>query len=222
MIRLSHRAALLVGAALALASAPAHASLYSLAASGTVSVSTEASIPVGTPWSFEVIYDTAAPDLAPADPTFGSFDNSGTPATLTSFHYQAGSYEVAVADSANFGLGSDILITFTSVHAIDLNINAPALFPPLDGGAVRFHADFNDFSSRPIFVSDGLPTDPALGPDKFDAITVSLLPASGEVSGGSLTSFVVSAVPEPSILALAIAGLPLLVAARARGVTGKG
>lgn len=214
MIALFKNAVLAICAAVALAPTSARAALYSLAASGTISVSTDAAIPVGTPWSFEIVYDAAAPDGSP-DPTFGQFGNTSAPPALTSFHYQAGAYEVAVDHAADFAVASDILITFTAVHAIDININAPDLFPPLGGGAVSFHADFNDFSSRPIFVSDALPTDPALGPDGFDLITVSLLPASGEVSGSSLTSFSVRAVPEPSSFALAILGiLPLLIAAR--------
>jgi len=207
-------AAVLICTALALAPVSARAALYSLEAAGTISVSTVAALPVGTPWSFQLVYDTAAPDGS-ADPTFGQFGNASTPPALTSFHYQAGSYEVALDNAADFALGSGIDITFTVVHAIDININADDLFPPLAGGAVRFHADFNDFSSRPIFVSDGLPTNPALGPDSFDLITVSLLPPSGEVSGSILTSFSVRAVPEPSSFALAIVGIvPLLVVRR--------
>jgi len=215
MIAFFKSAAVLICAALALAPASARAALYSLQASGTISASTEAALPAGTPWSFEIVYDTAAPDGSP-DPTFGQFGNTSAPPALTSFHYQAGSYEVALDNPADFGVASDILITFTAVHAIDINLNADDLFPPLTGGAVRFHADFNDFSSRPIFVSDALPTDPALGPDSFDLITVSLLPASGEVSGSSLTSFMVRAVSEPSSFALAIVGIFALLVVRRR------
>lgn len=212
---------LLVCAALVLATTPVHASLYSLSASGTVQVNTsgDGTIPVGTPWAFQVIYDTAAPDLdlaltGSSDPTFGLFANSGATPALDSFHYQAGVYEVAIDHPADFGTGSDIVITFTSgANAIDLNINAPSLFPPLGGGAVSFHADFNHFASVPIFTSDGLPTNTALGPGSFELSTVSLLPPSTEVSGSSLATFTVSAVPEPSIASLAIVGfLPLLVA----------
>src|SRR5262245_7431609 len=131
MLAFFQKAALPVCAVLALAPTPARAALYSLSASGTISVSTEAALPVGTPWSFEIVYDTAAPDGS-ADPTFGQFGNTSAPPALTSFHYQAGSYEVALDDAADFAAGSAMLITFTAVHAIDLNINA-ALFPPLSG-----------------------------------------------------------------------------------------
>ena len=215
------KAPLLVCAALVVATTSVHAGLYSLSASGTVQNNTsgDATIPVGTPWSFQVIYDTAAPDLdltqtGSSDPTFGLFANSGLTPALDSFHYQAGAYEVALDHPADFGAGSDIVITFTSgANAIDININAPSLFPPLHGGAVSFHADFNHFGSVPIFTNDGLPTNTALGPGSFEMSTVSLLPpASTEVSGSSLTTFVVSA-PEPSIASLAVVGfLPLLVA----------
>jgi len=219
---------------LLLSPTPARAVPYSLSASGTISFNTssDATIPVGTPWSFELVYDTAAPDLdfqltGSADPTFGRFDNSGAVPALTFFHYRAGSYEVTIDDPAEFGVGSNIDITFTGVHAIDINLNAPDLFPPLAGGPVSFHADFNDFSSRPIFTSDALPTDPALGPDSFDQLSVTLLPLSGVITGSNLTSFTVSAIPEPSTAALAILGLlsPLVAvsparARRARGASG--
>jgi hypothetical protein len=166
MIDRSANAALLVFTPLALAASPAQASLFSLAASGTISFNSSSdstTIPIGTPWNFELTYDTAAPDLAPADATFGQFGNTTAPPALNSFHYQAGSYEVTLDDPSDFGTGSAIHITFTAVHAIDINIFAPALFPPLAGGPVSFHADFNDFSSDPIFVSDALPTNTALG-----------------------------------------------------------
>lgn len=211
---------LLVCAALVLATTSVHASLYSLSASGTIEANTsgDVTIPVGTPWAFEVVYDTAAPDLdvastGSADPTFGLFANTGGTPALHSFHYRAGLYEVAIDDPADFGTGSDIVITFTShANAIDININAASFFPPLAGGAVLFHADFNHLSSSPIFASDALPTDPALGPGSFELSTVSLLPPSTEVSGRSLTTFTVRAVPEPSIESLALVGiLPLLV-----------
>src|SRR5262245_3170166 len=120
---LSARAALLLFA-LPLAATPARAAgLFSLAASGTISFNTsgDSTIPVGTPWTFELVYDTAAPDLSPADPTFGEFTNTAAPPALTFFHYQAGSYEVTIADPADFGIGSNIHITFTAVHAIDIN-----------------------------------------------------------------------------------------------------
>jgi hypothetical protein len=210
---------LALGAALALAT-PARASLFELAASGTISDNSGAStIPIGTPWTFEVTYDTAAPDLdfeltGSPDPTFGRFTNNGAPPALTFFHYQAGSYEVTLDDPADFGTGSAIDITFTSVNAIDINIFAPALFPPLAGGAVSFHADFNAFSTAPIFASDALPTNTALGPGSFDQSTVTLLPPAGVVSGNSLTSLTLTAVPEPSTAALLALGLVGIAARR--------
>jgi hypothetical protein len=44
---------------------PVQAELISVSASGTISKSNsaETTIPLGTPWTFEIIYDTAAPDL---------------------------------------------------------------------------------------------------------------------------------------------------------------
>jgi hypothetical protein len=218
-------AALLLCAVLALAPTAARADLFSLSASGTISFSSSgaATIPLGTPWTFQLIYDTAAPDLdfevtGSPTPTFGRFTNTGAAPALISFHYRAGDYEVSIDDPAEFGAGSEILTTFTGVHAIDINVHAAGLFPPLGGQAVSFHADFNDFSSRPIFVSDALPTNPALGPDSFDANgnTVALLFGQNTVSSSSLTGLTVRAVPEPSTLALASVGLLLLLVAAGR------
>jgi hypothetical protein len=207
---------LLVLAASALAATSAQAALFSLAVSGTISSSSEATIPVGTPVTFELVYDTAAPDLdfeqtGSPDPTFGRFTNTGATPALISFHYQAGDYEVAIGNPADFGAFSDILVTFTSVHAIDVNIRAPASFPHLGGGEVSFHADFNDFSSRPIFESDALPTNPALDLASFDQSTVSLLPPAGDVSSMTLTSLAIAPVPEPSRSPLELASLLALL-----------
>jgi hypothetical protein len=215
-------ALLLLFTALALVPASARAALFSLTASGTVSENSsgDSTIPVDTPWTFELIYDTAAPDLdfeltGSPDPTFGRFTNTSAPPALTFFHYQAGSYEVTIDKPADFGTGSGVDITFTSVDAIDINIHAPNLFPPLAGGAVSFHADFNAFSTAPIFSSDGLPTNTDLGPESFDQSTVTLLPSAGVVSSSSLTGLTVTAVPEPSSSALAIVSLlSLLLVAR--------
>src|SRR4051794_29622326 len=157
------KATLVLLALLGLAARPAQASLFKLSASGTIEFGGNPTIPNGTPWAFDVTYDTSAPDLAGADTTFGQFANTTAPPALTAFHYQAGSYQVTLDDPADFGTASAIDITFTSIHAIDINIFASALFPPLAGGPVSFHADFNDFSSDPIFVSDALPTNTALG-----------------------------------------------------------
>jgi hypothetical protein len=210
----------LLSTLLALAAMPAHAAgLFSLSASGTISSNSsgDATIPIGTPWTFEIIYDTEAPDGS-ADPTFGQFGNTASPPALTFFHYQAGSYEVTIEDPADFGPVSNILITFTAIHAIDINVHASDLFPELGGGGVSFHADFNDFSSLSIFASDGLPTNTELAAESFDVNTVSLLPPSGEVSGSILTSLTVTPVPEPSRAVLGVVGvLVLLVARKHRG-----
>jgi hypothetical protein len=186
---------------LSLAAMPVRASLFSIAASGTVSFndSGDATIPVGTPWSFQIIYDTAAPDLdfetgGSADPTFGRFTNTGTPPAMTFFHYQAGSYQVTLNDAADFGAFSNMLVTFTSIKGLDINLTAPALFPHLAGGAVGFHADFAKFGGA-IFTSDALPTNTGLGAGSFDDSNVTLLPPAGAVTGSGLTSFTLSAVP---------------------------
>ncbi len=182
----------------------ARADLYSLRTSGTISSSNDGTIPAGTPFHFELTYETGAPDLdfefmGSSDPTFGRFTNTGVPPALVFFHYQAGSYEVTLDDAADFAAASDVIITFTSVNAIDININAPTLFPHLAGGAVSFHADFNAFSAAPIFASDALPTNTAISAASFDESAVTLLPPSGVVTGSSLTSFSISAVQQPTI-----------------------
>jgi len=221
MIRFFPKTALLSCAVLALTPTYAAASLYSLAVSGTVGSSNFAEIPVGTPWSFELIYETDAPDLdfeltGSPTPSFGLYTNTSSPHALASFHYQAGAYEVTIEDTADALALSDIQITFSTVNAIDINIRGPDLFPTLGGDTVSFHADFNDFSSRSIFTSDDLPTDPALGVDSFDESAVSLLTSSGEVTGTALTSFTVMSVPEPSALESESAGVVALALIAAR------
>jgi hypothetical protein len=205
--------------ALILIVVPARAELFSLSASGTIAVnnSVDATIPVGTPWMFEIIYDTTAPDLdfeltGTPDPTFGRFTNSGAIPALTSFHYRAGSYEVTLDDPSDFGPFSAILITFGLVQAIDINLIAPGLFPPLAGGTVSFHADFNDFSPSTL-TSDGLPTVTNVGVGNFQDSSVTLLPSSGGVVLGTqngMISLAIAAVPEPSACMLAVIGLPVL------------
>ena len=59
---------------------------------------------------------------------------------------------------------------------------------------MSFHADFNAFSTAPIFSSDALPTNTALGPGSFDQSTVTLLPPAGVVSSSSLTSLTLTAI----------------------------
>lgn len=196
----SANAALLLFTVLALTPMSARASLFSLAASGTISENSsgDSTIPVGTPWSFSLTYDTAAPDrdfelTGMPDPTFGRFTNTATPPALTFFRYKAGSYEVTLDDPVDFGTSGAIDITFTSINGIDINIFAPALFPHLAGGPVSFHADFARFTRPPIFSSDALPTNTALGPGSFDDSNVTLLPSAGVVSGNSLTSLMLTA-----------------------------
>jgi hypothetical protein len=193
--------------------APALAAQYKLAATGTIATnaSTDTTIPVGTPWSFELLYDTAAPDLdfellGSPDPTYGRFRNTTSPPALLAFHYQAGDYEVTLDDPADFGELSEASITFTVVNAIDINIHSPA-FPQLAGGPVSFHADFNAFTAAPVFANDGLPTNVALGPESFDQSAVTILPLNGFITGSEIASFSITAVPEPGSVALALMGL---------------
>src|SRR4051812_26302585 len=120
---------------------PARANLYSLAASGTISSNSsgDPTMAVGTPFSFEITYDTAAPDLdfefgGSPDPTFGEFKNTSAPPALRFFHYKAGGYEATLDDPTDFGTFSNIVITFTTVNALDINLSAPTLFPHLAGG----------------------------------------------------------------------------------------
>jgi len=213
--------ALLCTLLLTFAALPARADLISLSAGGTITTNTsgDSAIPVGTPWTFQLTYDTAAPDLdfltaGSPDPTFGQFTNTALPPALTFFHYHAGTYDVTIDNPSGFATGSALIVTFTTVHALDINIFAPALFPSLGGKAVSFHADFNAFSSAPIFTSDGLPTNTAIGPASFDQSTVSLLPSNAIVIG-DLTSFSLTPVPEPWTAGFGIVGLIFLLARRA-------
>jgi hypothetical protein len=211
-----------------LVAAPVQAELFSLSASGRITLNSTAdsTIPVGTPWTFEIIYNTAAPDLdfelkgAP-DSTFGRFTNSGAIPAVTFFHYRAGTYEVTLDEPADFDLFSNIDITFLGgVHAIDINVFAAGLFPPLGGGAVSFHADFND-STHSALMSDGLPANQAIGLQSFQESSVTLLPPNGVIlgSGADMTSLRIAPVPEPSTSAAAIiGGLGLLLRRRPRSV----
>jgi hypothetical protein len=205
-----------------LVAAPVRADLISLSASGriTLNLSADTTIPVGSPWTFEVIYNTAAPDhdvevTGASDSTFGVFTNAGAIPAITFFHYRAGTYEVTLDEPEDFG-PSGIDITFlTGVHAIDINVSS-ALFSPLGGGAVSFHADFND-ATHSALMSDGLPTNQAIGLNSFQESSVTLLPASGVIlgSGADMTSLTVAPVPEPSTSAAAIiGGLGLLLRRR--------
>jgi hypothetical protein len=217
-----------------LVAVPVQAELISVSASGTISKSNSAdtTIPVGTPWTFEVIYDTAAPDLdfevtgAP-DPTFGRFTNTGAIPVLTFLHYHAANYEVTIDDPKDFGAFSEIHITLGRVSVMDINVNAPGLFPPLAGGPVSFQAEFidgvqSDFGDIPpsIILSDALLTDTSIGLQSFQSAAVTLLPSSGGVVVGGLsdmTSLTFAAVPEPSSLVAAIIGnLVLLLFRRPR------
>jgi hypothetical protein len=77
---------------LVLTALPLRAELFSVSASGRITINDtgDTTIPVGTPWTFKLIYDTDAPDLdfeltgAP-DPTFGRFTNTGAIPALTFF-----------------------------------------------------------------------------------------------------------------------------------------
>jgi uncharacterized protein (TIGR03382 family) len=200
------------------------AELFSVSASGKIAMNSSAdtTLPAGTPWSFEFIYDTAAPDLdfeltGTPDTTFGRFTNTGSTPAITFFHYQAGSYEVTVRDPDDFATFSEIHITFGTVHALDVNIDAPGFFPTLAGGPVSFHADFND-ASRSVFTSDALPTNTAIGLQSFQDVSVTLLPSTGGVITSGLTemtSLKLVSVPEPSTAAVgAICGLSLLLRRR--------
>ena len=133
MITRSRNVAFVLFMLLILASVPARADLFSLRTSGTISNGSPATIPVGTPFSFELTYDTDAPDLdfelGPIDPTFGRFKNTSAPPALVFFHYQAGTYEVTLDDPADFGTFSNAVITFTSVNAIDIRMGHPPRLP---------------------------------------------------------------------------------------------
>src|SRR5262245_27852776 len=111
----SVNAALLWFTLLAVTTTPVRASLFTLAASGTISFnnSGDPTIPLGTPWTFELTYDTAAPDLEP-DPTSGRFTNTTVPPAMTFFHYQAGTYEATLDHPADFGMFGGISTTFTN------------------------------------------------------------------------------------------------------------
>jgi hypothetical protein len=198
MILRSCAAAASIFVILTLTPPPAYAELFTLAASGTITFNTSAdsSLPVGTPWTFALTYDTAAPDFdfqvtGSPDPTFGKFNNTASPPALRSFHYDAAGYHVAIDDPADFGPFSELDITFLTVNAIDININDPAAFPPLAGGSVSFHADFNAFSMAPIFASDAPPTSTTITAQSFDQSTVTLLPPNTSIGGSAITSFAI-------------------------------
>ena len=213
---------------------PVQAELFSLSASGTISKnnSADTTLPDGTPWTFEIIYDTAAPDLdfeltgRPVT-TLGRFTNTGGIPAVTFFHYQAANYEVTIDDPQDFGAFSEIHVTLGPVNVFDINLNAPGLFPPLAGEPVSFHAEFDDgfqsdFGDIPpsIIMSDALLTDTSLGLQSFHDAGVTLLPSNGGVIVGGLsdmTSLIIAPAPEPSTSAAAIiSGLGLLVRRRPR------
>jgi hypothetical protein len=150
--------------------------LFSLSASGTIAKNSSAdtTLPVGTPWTVEIIYDTAAPDLdfeltgSPVA-TFGRFTNTGAIPAVTFFHYQAANYEVTIDDPNDFDAFSEIDITLGKASEIDINLNAPGRFPTLAGETVSFHAGFldgsqSDFIDIPpsIITIDALPTETSL------------------------------------------------------------
>jgi hypothetical protein len=209
-------ALLLFSAGLLTVAGSARGGLVSFSASGTISSNstTDPTIPVGTPWSFVLVYNDAAPDLdfeltGTPDPSFGRFTNGGAIPALTFFQYRAGSYDVTLSQPSDFGPFSAVEVTFSAgVHAIDINLNAAGLFPPLAGGAVSFHADFND-ASHSAFASDALPANPALGLQNFQGSSVTLLPPQGAIVGsrGDMSGLAIAPVPEPAMSGLAAAGL---------------
>jgi len=209
---------------LVFAAAAVRAEIISMSASGKINPNSTASttIPAGTPWTFEIIYNTTSLDrdfelTGTPDPTFGIYNNHGDIPTLTFFHYRAGSYEVTIGQPNDFGPFGAIDITFAGTNAIDINLFDSGLFPPLDGRAVTFHADFGDFSHS-IFTSDALPTNTAIGLSSFQDASVTLLPSGGAIFGSlsDMTSFKIAPVPEPSTCALAIIGIPVLLLSRKR------
>ena len=194
---------------------PVQAALVSFSATGkiTLNSSADSTIPAGTPWTFELIYNTAAPDLdfvltGEADPTFGRYTNEGAIPAMTFFHYRAGTYEVTLDEPADFALSSDIHITFLAgIHAIDFNVQAAGLFPPLAGGPVSFHADFNDVTHLAL-LSDALPTNTGISSQSFQDSSVTILPPNGVIlgSGSDMTSLTITPIPEPSTAALSLLG----------------
>ena len=210
---------------------PVQAELFSLSASGTIAKNSSAdtTLPVGTPWTFEITYDTAAPDLdfeltgSPVA-TFGRFTNTGAIPAVTFLHYQAANYEVTIDDPKDFDAFSEIDITLGRASEIDINLNAPGRFPTLARETVSFHAGFFDGSDSDFIVIppslitiDALPTETSLGLESFEAADVSLLPAGGGIIVGELTSLRLAAVPEPSSSAVVIiGGLSLLLRRRSR------
>jgi hypothetical protein len=129
---------------------------------------------------------------------------------------------VTIDEPSDFRPFSEIHITFGGTHAIDINLNASSLFPPLAGGPVSFHADFNDFSHSAL-TSDALPTDTSLSLQDFQGdASVTLLPPRGVVLGAvqDMASFTIQAVPEPSTCGLMVLGLTALVAQPRRRYSG--
>lgn len=207
------RSFLIILTALTFAAVPARSELISIAASGNINQNVvNATIPAGTPWTFEIIYNTASLDrdfelTGAPDPTFGRYNNNGAIPALTFFHYRAATYEVTIDNPNDFGPFSGIDISFGGTHAIDINLVDAGLFPPLEGRAVTFHADFGDFTHS-IFTSDALPTNSTIGLASFQDASVTLLPSGSAIFGSlsDMTSFKIAAVPEPSTSAVAIVG----------------
>jgi len=213
---------------LVLAAVAARAELFSLSASGIIGGNNTAdpTIPRDTPWAFELIYDTAAPDrdftrTNVPTPEIGIFDNNGDRPALLFFHYRAGAYEVTLDEPGDFSISSRIEIAFQDdAHAISIILSAPDLFPPLAGLPVEFNADFDDFTpSTPTLTSDGLPTDTSISRGNFFSCEAVLLLPNGKVVGSAfedVATFAIAPVPEPSTCAFAIMGITTLLHRRSR------
>ncbi len=128
---------------------PTQAALVSLEASGEITVGGAASIPPGTQWKCEIVYDTDALDTA-GTPTLGEYKNvPGQTPALRFFHYEAGSYQVTFASADAFASDSNIRIVpgLITPGGTNLQITIEGVFPPLPngGGAFRFQIRVSGF-----------------------------------------------------------------------------
>ena len=218
-------------AIIGLVTSQVQAELFSLTASGTIAKnnSADTTLPVGTPWTFEIIYDTTAPDLdfeltGRPVANLGRFTNTGAIPAVTFFHYQAANYEVTIDDPKDFDAFSGIDITLGKASEIDISLSSLGRFPTLAGENVSFHATFldgsqSDFIDIPpsTITIDALPTETSFSLDGFEEADASLLPAGGGIIVGELTTLRLAPAPEPSIsVAAIIGGVGLLLRRRSR------